>query len=327
QGMVDVRDEMWDAATGTLSGTSQVIAGDPYELRIAGLADVKLWKPARAEVSAADQAAGVTVAQADGSGLARVTLRSAVSREVKWSLKFTAQPLPADGTTAVSDLKATMEHAEAPVMLAWNGSATSYEISRDGTVIAAEHYDLTYADADAPQGKTCKYVVKSLGGGTAATVTLTTKASNRPDVSLMKLTPLSATSGWGSVGIGKSANGAPLTLSGKIYPNGIGLHAKAELMYACQPEWKRFVAIAGIDDSQRADPRASIVCHVIAEDAAGKKQPLAKSPVLQSGKQMQHAFDVPLPAGPAKLHLVVDDAGDGNNCDHADWVNAGFRKD
>ena len=65
QGMIDVRDEMWDAATGTLSGTSQVVAGDPYELRIAGLADVKLWQPASAGVSAADQAAGVTVTQAE----------------------------------------------------------------------------------------------------------------------------------------------------------------------------------------------------------------------------------------------------------------------
>lgn len=246
---------------------------------------------------------------------------------MKWSLKFTAQPLPTGGTTAVTGLKATMENADTPVMLSWIGNATSYEISRDGTVIAAEHYDLTCADADAPQGKTCMYVVKPLGGGTTATVTLTTKASNRPDVSLMKLTPLSATTGWGTVGIGKSAGGAPLTLSGKIYPNGIGLHANAEAVYACQPDWKRFIAIAGIDDSQRSDPRASIVCHVIAEDAAGKKQTLAKSPALQSGKQAQHSFDVPLPAGIAKLHLVVDDAGDGANCDHADWVNAGFRKE
>ncbi|MCX6876271.1 MAG: NPCBM/NEW2 domain-containing protein [Verrucomicrobia bacterium] len=327
QGMIDLRDEIWEAATGTLAGTSQVIAGDPYELRIAGLTDGKQWKPACAELSAADQAAGVTVTQKEEPGLLRVTLNSAVSREVKWSLQFTAQPLPAGGTAAVTDIKASMEHADAPVVLSWNGSASSYEIRRDGSVIAAEHYDLTYADAEAPQGKTCTYAVKPLGGGTAATVTITTKPSDKPTAGLMTLTPLSATTGWGSVGIGKSANGGPLTLSGKVYPDGIGLHAKAEVVYACQPEWKRFVATAGIDDSQRADARASIVCQVIAEDAAGQQQPLAKSPVLQSGQQMQHAFDVPLPAGTAKLHLVVDDAGDGIACDHADWVNAGFRKE
>jgi len=49
--------------------------------------------------------------------------------------------------------------------------------------------------------------------------------------------------------------------------------------------------------------------------------------VLRSGKQVEHHFDVPLPAGCAKLQLVVDDAGDGIACDHADWVNAGFRKE
>lgn len=81
----------------------------------------------------------------------------------------------------------------------------------------------------------------------------------------------------------------------------------------------------GLDDRQRSDPRASLVCHVIAEDAAGKKQTLAKSPTLRSGKQEEHHFDVPLPAGCVKLHLVVDDAGDGIHCDHANWVNAGFR--
>jgi len=327
QGMIDVRDEQWDAATGTLSGVSRVVGGDPYELRIAGLADGgKQWKLAAAKMSAADQAAGVTVAQAEGSGVARVTLRSTASREVQWSLKFTAQPLPAGGT-AVTDLKATMENADAPVMLGWNGSAASYEISRDGSVLAAEHYDLTYADADAPPGKTCTYAVKPLGAATAATVTVTTKASNRPDVSLMKLTPLSVTTGWGAVGIGKAAGGGPLSLSGKTYPDGIGLHARAEVVYACQPDWKRFVATVGLDDTQRSDPRASIVCQVVAEDAVGKRQPLAKSLALRSGKQEEHRFNVTLPAGCARLHLVVDDAGDGIACDHADWVNAGFRKE
>jgi len=325
--MVDVRDERWDAAAGTLSGVSRVVGGDPYELRIAGLADGgKQLTLAAAELSAADQAAGVTVMQVESPGLARVTLRSNASRDVAWSLKFAARPLPSAVPT-VTGLKATMENAEAPVMLSWNGSEPFYEISRDGAVIAAGHYGLTYADSDVPPGKACVYAVRPLGGTTAATVTITTKAYDLLEVSLMKLKPLSATTGWGSLGIGKEAGGGPLSLSGKTYPNGIGLHANAEVVYACQPDWKRFVATVGLDDSQRSDPRASIVCHVVAEDAAGKKQTLAKSPVLRSGKRVEHHFDVPLPAGCAKLHLVVDDAGDGIACDHTDWVNAGFRKE
>ena len=331
QGMVDVRDERWEAATGTLAGVSRVVGGDPYELRVAGITDGgKLWKLTAAEVSPADQAAGVTVAQAESPGLARVTIRSTASREVNWSLKFTSQPLPPGGMP-VTDLQATMEDAGEPVVLSWNGSELLYEISRDGTVIAARHDGLLYADSNAPPGKTCAYAVKPLGGTTAATVTIHTKAfdpnSPLPELKLTKLQPLSATTGWGAVGIGKEAGGGPLSLSGKTYADGLGLHANAEVVYACQPQWQRFVATVGLDDTQRSDPRASIVCRVIAENAAGEKQTLATSPVLRSGKQPEHHFNVPLPAGTAKLHLVVDDAGDGIACDHADWVNAGFRKE
>ncbi len=92
QGMIDVREESWDAATGTLSGVSQVVGGDPYELRIAGITDGKEWKPGVAGLAAADQAAGVSVAQAETPGLLRVTLRATASREVRWALKFTASP-------------------------------------------------------------------------------------------------------------------------------------------------------------------------------------------------------------------------------------------
>ena len=83
-----------------------------------------------------------------------------------------------------------------------------------------------------------------------------------PETSLAKLTVLKATSGWGSMQIGKEVGGTPLKLSGQTYTDGIGLHASGEAIYACQPEWKRFVAIVGLDDSQRTDPRASIVAKV-----------------------------------------------------------------
>ena len=35
QGMVDLLEEKWDPATKTLSGRSRVVAGDPYEIRVA----------------------------------------------------------------------------------------------------------------------------------------------------------------------------------------------------------------------------------------------------------------------------------------------------
>jgi hypothetical protein len=96
QGMVDVLSEKWSSLTKTLSGTSQLVGGDPYELRVAGLHDGnKFWKLVSATVSAADKAVGVTVeakpATASEEGWARVVVQSKDSRSVNWSLVFTTE--------------------------------------------------------------------------------------------------------------------------------------------------------------------------------------------------------------------------------------------
>src|SRR5208283_309659 len=87
QGIVDLSDEVWHG--GTLSATSQVIGNDPYELRIAGLADGgRTWKLISADVSPSEKAAGVTVSCSESSDLLRVTLRCPQSRDVKWTVRF-----------------------------------------------------------------------------------------------------------------------------------------------------------------------------------------------------------------------------------------------
>ena len=93
QGMVDVSGEVWNAAQKTLSGISQIIGNDPYELRVAGLtADGKNWKLISAKVSAKDQAAGVEIADhsavAAENGWCRIGLGSKSSRAVRWTLEF-----------------------------------------------------------------------------------------------------------------------------------------------------------------------------------------------------------------------------------------------
>ncbi len=53
---------------------------------------------------------------------------------------------------------------------------------------------------------------------------------------------------------------------------------------------------------------------------------LGKSPVLSSKTIRLWALDVKLDSRFKRIALVVYDAGDDNECDHADWVNAGFLK-
>ena len=87
QGIVDVAGEQW--RSDRLSGVSQVVGGDPYELRIAGL---EKWKVVSTAVSAADRAAGVRItARSQEAGWLGVTIVSKESRAVKWSVKCMAK--------------------------------------------------------------------------------------------------------------------------------------------------------------------------------------------------------------------------------------------
>jgi hypothetical protein len=93
QGMVDVKNEKWSSFLGTLSGTSQVIGGDPYELRIAGINDsISKWKFVSVSASAGKTAKDITVtpeaAVPGEGGWLRVLITSKSSQAIKWTLKF-----------------------------------------------------------------------------------------------------------------------------------------------------------------------------------------------------------------------------------------------
>lgn len=74
QGVLDVIEEKWDAATRTLSGVSRVVGNDPYELRVV----VPVGEQSFRAVAPATQ---------DGPNV-RMTFNSATSAEVKWAIRF-----------------------------------------------------------------------------------------------------------------------------------------------------------------------------------------------------------------------------------------------
>ena len=75
QGMVDLLEEKWDPATKTLSGRSKLVAGDPYEIRIALGAK---WHLA--------DFVGPSFSEKDG--LARFRTHSPDGGECAWLIKF-----------------------------------------------------------------------------------------------------------------------------------------------------------------------------------------------------------------------------------------------
>ncbi|MCX5683750.1 MAG: NPCBM/NEW2 domain-containing protein, partial [Planctomycetota bacterium] len=292
------------------------------------------WKAAGAEVSPDDRAAGVTASVAENADLVRVTVKSPKSRDVKWLVRFASGQQAEAAPPAVTDLTAAVTHPLAPVALAWKGSGPFFEVRRDDVVVASGVGARSYNDAGARAGKSYQYTVVpvSFGGqrGPATTVKCEVPVADPgpvpplPQVSLMTLKPESVKMGYGKFEAGKSAVGRPLTLGKDVYKDGIGLHAPGEAVYACQPEWKRFVAVVGVDEGERKADQSSLVCEVVAE-VGKKKTTLAQSPTLMFGGIERWHFNVALPTKCTKVRLVVSDAGDGDKSDHGDWVNAGFR--
>lgn len=118
--------------------------------------------------------------------------------------------------------------------------------------------------------------------------------------------------GWGKPGINHSVEGNPLTAAGKVYPLGLGTHAPGEIWIRLDGKAKRFTAMGAIDDEQKG--QGSVRFQVVLDGKVA-----ATSPVLK-GDVNPYKFDVDL-TGVKVLRLVVDDAGDGMNYDHADWLD------
>jgi hypothetical protein len=140
-----------------------------------------------------------------------------------------------------------------------------------------------------------------------------------PDVHLADIEAVSLGEPHPTLGLAKldhSIRNEPLKVGGTQFERGIGVHAPSELTYAMQPEWKRFVAVVGLDDER---PTGSVVFQVYAD-----KRKLADTPVMKQG--ILWHLNVELPADTKQVRLVVTDAGDGNGADHGDWIDAGFLK-
>jgi hypothetical protein len=140
----------------------------------------------------------------------------------------------------------------------------------------------------------------------------------QPDVSLVDLKPLKATTDWGGhPRMNRSIGDNPLTLGGTVHEHGIGVSANSELEYAVEPNYSRFVAVIGVDDAMKHYHQGTVVFVVWIDDKC-----VQSTPVMHPGDYTH--VDVPLTAASKKIRLVAECTGDGITCDHADWASAGF---
>jgi alpha-galactosidase len=124
--------------------------------------------------------------------------------------------------------------------------------------------------------------------------------------------------GWGSPNVDKSVEGNPLSIGGQKFQRGVGTHAISHMRLDLDGKANRFTALVGVDDE--AGERASIEFFVL-----GDRKVLWQSGVMKKGEAPKMA-DVNL-SNIRTLGLLVSNAGDGSDWDHADWCEAKFTND
>jgi alpha-galactosidase len=150
---------------------------------------------------------------------------------------------------------------------------------------------------------------------TLAAAFLAVPKAGAETVQLDSLPLIQMTAGSGSPQVGRSNQGNPLTLDGKVYQHGVGTHAPSEFRISLHRQAKRFEAVVGLDDEKKG---AGSIRFEIRVD--GKR--VLQTPILHGGDPSQ-PISVDL-TGAKAMTLVVTDAGDGIDSDHADWADARF---
>ena len=121
---------------------------------------------------------------------------------------------------------------------------------------------------------------------------------------------------WGQPHARQSVMGNPLSIGGRRYERGLGTHAQSSLIVDLQGQALRFRASVGVDDEMQGHP-GSVEFQVV-----GDGLQLWRSGTMRVGDPAK-PLDVDL-QGLHLLSLIVTDAGDGIDSDHADWADAQF---
>ncbi|MDP2575221.1 NPCBM/NEW2 domain-containing protein [Vibrio penaeicida] len=138
------------------------------------------------------------------------------------------------------------------------------------------------------------------------------------------LAEVSSTNGWGpiekdmNVGQKEQGDGQPISVGGKQYPKGLGLHAESEVVYSLTgANFDRFSAVVGVDDGTGSG--GSVIFQVFVDDE------LRYQSALLTGVSTPENVDIPISPENTVIRLVSGSGGDGIGYDWADWADAKFR--
>jgi hypothetical protein len=111
----------------------------------------------------------------------------------------------------------------------------------------------------------------------------------------------------------------PITLRGRVFRKGLGVHSRSALTYDLGGRYKRFLATIGVDDevlAHGADAYGGSVVFQVWID--GRK---VHDSGIVTAREPARDLDVPV-GGARELKLLVDFGNDFDVLDHADWAGA-----
>ncbi|MGO8700868.1 MAG: NPCBM/NEW2 domain-containing protein [Limisphaerales bacterium] len=156
------------------------------------------------------------------------------------------------------------------------------------------------------------------GFGVVFSLALSTMSAGAAAIRLDQLEIENTDQGWGEPHRNQSVEGNPLTIGGTRFEHGLGTHATS-VLYINVNGATQFSASVGVDD-EVAGQESSVEFFVKKDGKTAWR-----SGVMRKGDKTKNVT-VGLP-GTKMLALIVGDAGDGINFDHADWAEARFEYD
>jgi 4-amino-4-deoxy-L-arabinose transferase-like glycosyltransferase len=130
--------------------------------------------------------------------------------------------------------------------------------------------------------------------------------------------PLQVKYGFAAPREDRTWDNSPLRMGGIEYAHGIGMHAWSRVTYPVPEDATAFQAIVGLSDGVRECDLATVTFEI-----RDDKDQLLYDSGLVDNSVPPRAVDVPL-RHTKTITLIVTDAGNGIDCDHADWAQAAF---
>jgi len=313
-----------DAADGSVVWQNDTLNGRSHELAFGGISphgylvasDTILYVPSgRAMPAAFDRKTGRLHFYAQTAG----------KRGGTWALLDDDRLIAGVDASGAPDKRAydakTGEHKGDAFTWAPRGidMAVSRDISHVVTRIGIQTIDRKVHRESRRNAKDAAAKLKSVSSRLSATI----KARGyppeipMPNVHLSDLKPVKATCGWGKPMADRSVTNKPLSIGGKQYAKGMGVHSFSELVYPLKPGYKAFVAAVGIDAA--AKHHGSPAFQVFIDGKLVRETP------TMLGSDGHWNIHTPIPPGSKMIRLVATKGSDGlYNWDHADWANSGF---